>query len=428
MPATQDQQKVCFVVMGFGKKTDYESGRTLDLDAGYEAIIKPAVSDAGLRCVRADEIIHSGVIDEKMFDMLLKADLVIADLSTSNANAFYELGVRHALKPYATILIKEQAGRLYFDLSHVVTMQYEHLGSDIGFKEAQAKKKELEAKIREVMNGQETDSPVFTYIKGLAGARIVEDALATRMPAAVFRKEVAKVEEAQDRLAALIKQAEQAGREGRHVDAAKGFASALGIMSGDAYLRQQLALHTYKSKQPSEEAALRQAYELLAPLGPATSKDPETLGISGAIHKRLFALTNDAAHLDEAIRLYGRGFEVRHDYYNGENLATCFDMRAAIQDDPSEKLFDQMSARKTRQALATMLDGLIASGDVKERSDRKWVFATAANVAYALGDAKSGEDNEKRFRDEGPVGWELDTFAAGKTHALSVAPPSTAKR
>ena len=34
---------LCFVVMGFGKKTDYESGRTLDLNATYEAIIKPSM-------------------------------------------------------------------------------------------------------------------------------------------------------------------------------------------------------------------------------------------------------------------------------------------------------------------------------------------------------------------------------------------------
>ena len=64
---TPQDQKVCFVVMGFGKKTDYETGRTLDLDASYEAIIKPAVTNAGLRCIRADEVMHSGVIDEKMY-------------------------------------------------------------------------------------------------------------------------------------------------------------------------------------------------------------------------------------------------------------------------------------------------------------------------------------------------------------------------
>ena len=66
-------QKVCFVVMGFGKKTDYESGRTLDLDATYEAIIKPAVEAANLRCIRADEVIHSGLIDAPMYEMLLRA-------------------------------------------------------------------------------------------------------------------------------------------------------------------------------------------------------------------------------------------------------------------------------------------------------------------------------------------------------------------
>jgi len=36
----------CFVVMGFGKKTDFETGRTLDLDKAYRTIIKPAVVDA----------------------------------------------------------------------------------------------------------------------------------------------------------------------------------------------------------------------------------------------------------------------------------------------------------------------------------------------------------------------------------------------
>jgi len=57
--------KVCFVVMGFGKKTEYETGRTLDLNATYETIIEPAVTAQGLRCIRADEITQSGFIDVK---------------------------------------------------------------------------------------------------------------------------------------------------------------------------------------------------------------------------------------------------------------------------------------------------------------------------------------------------------------------------
>src|SRR3954452_12491253 len=100
-------QPTCFVIMGFGKKPDYgKKARTLDLDATYKAIIKPAVTAAGLKCIRADEVMQSGVIDVKMYELLLRSDLVIADISTANANAIYELGVRHALRPFRTIIIK----------------------------------------------------------------------------------------------------------------------------------------------------------------------------------------------------------------------------------------------------------------------------------------------------------------------------------
>ncbi len=101
-----EAQKTCFIVMGFGKKTDYETGRTLDLNETYSEIIKPAVENAGFRCIRADEISHSGLIDVPMYKMLLNAELVIADISTGNINAVYELGIRHALKRNRTIIMK----------------------------------------------------------------------------------------------------------------------------------------------------------------------------------------------------------------------------------------------------------------------------------------------------------------------------------
>ncbi len=52
-PKEQGQRGTCFVVMGFGKKTDFETGRTLDLDKTYKNIIKPAAIAAGLECKRA---------------------------------------------------------------------------------------------------------------------------------------------------------------------------------------------------------------------------------------------------------------------------------------------------------------------------------------------------------------------------------------
>ena len=87
-----DGRGTCFVTMGFGKKTDFEGGRTLDLDKSYRSMIKPAVEAAGLQCIRADEILHSGLIDVPMFEQLLEAEIVVADLSTSNKNALYGSG------------------------------------------------------------------------------------------------------------------------------------------------------------------------------------------------------------------------------------------------------------------------------------------------------------------------------------------------
>ena len=114
-----EERKRCFVLMGFGQKVDYKTKRTLDLDKTYK-IIRAAVDKAGLECIRADDIVHSGVIDKPMYENLLMADVAIADLSTSNENAIYELGVRHALKPRTTIIIAEKEFKFPFDLGHVV--------------------------------------------------------------------------------------------------------------------------------------------------------------------------------------------------------------------------------------------------------------------------------------------------------------------
>src|SRR4026207_1554588 len=160
----------CFVVMGFGKKTDFETGRTLDLDKSYKNIIKPAVVAAGLECTRADEIPHSGVIDVPMYERLLMADVVIADLSTSNKNAFYELGVRHALRPYTTIIIAEDGMKAFpFDLNHVIVRQYHHLGEDIGYSEVMRFRADLTKAIKEILTNSppKNDSPIYAFINDL---------------------------------------------------------------------------------------------------------------------------------------------------------------------------------------------------------------------------------------------------------------------
>jgi hypothetical protein len=150
--------------MGYGKKTDTNLGKTYDLDITYKNIIKPAVERAGYTCIRGDEVLESGIIDKSMYALLIRADLVIADITTFNPNAIYELGIRHAAKPFSTIVMKEKDGNIPFDLNHNKTFTYSHMGEDIGFNETNRCVESLEKLIKEIDRSKEVDSPLFHHI------------------------------------------------------------------------------------------------------------------------------------------------------------------------------------------------------------------------------------------------------------------------
>ena len=89
---------LCFVVMPFGVKPDGQGG-SVDFDAVYEELLAPAIREAGLEPLRADQELVGGLIHKPMYERLILADYAVADLTTANANVFYELGVRHAVRP-----------------------------------------------------------------------------------------------------------------------------------------------------------------------------------------------------------------------------------------------------------------------------------------------------------------------------------------
>lgn len=155
---------ICFVIMGFGEKADYPRNRKIDLDKTYQNIIKPAAEIAGFNCIRADEIKHSGLIDVPMYQNLLEADLVVADISTLNANAMYELGIRHGIRPFSTIILAQEKEDIPFDTDHVRVLRYEHLGKDIGCTEALRCREELAELMIKVKESPEVDSPFYTVL------------------------------------------------------------------------------------------------------------------------------------------------------------------------------------------------------------------------------------------------------------------------
>lgn len=93
-----------FVAMPFGLKKDSQ-GTEIDFNRVYAELIAPALEVAGLDVFRADEEERAGNIRTDMFQELLIADLVVADLTIDNPNVWYELGVRHALRARGVVLI-----------------------------------------------------------------------------------------------------------------------------------------------------------------------------------------------------------------------------------------------------------------------------------------------------------------------------------
>src|SRR5262249_32373183 len=96
-----------FVIRPFDKKKD-SAGKEFDFEAIHAAVIGPARGEARLEGSTTGEIIDAGNIREDMFSLILEADLVVCDITILNANVFYELGIRHALRRRRTLLVKHK--------------------------------------------------------------------------------------------------------------------------------------------------------------------------------------------------------------------------------------------------------------------------------------------------------------------------------
>ena len=100
-----DVENVCFVAMPFDSL----------FQAYYEQVIRPAVEELGLKCIRGDEIYSRPQIMADIWNSIRKARLVIAELTNKNPNVFYEVGLAHAIgKPL--ILLTRNENDVPFDL------------------------------------------------------------------------------------------------------------------------------------------------------------------------------------------------------------------------------------------------------------------------------------------------------------------------
>lgn len=107
-------RELCFVLMPFDEK--YHSV--------HEDIIKPVVSNLGLKAKRANDIFEPRSIMQSIWEHINRARVIIADLSGRNPNVFYEVGLSHALQK-KVVLLARSTEDVPFDLRHLRCIIYE---------------------------------------------------------------------------------------------------------------------------------------------------------------------------------------------------------------------------------------------------------------------------------------------------------------
>jgi hypothetical protein len=115
----QDKNKVCFVIAPIGKDASPTRQRS---DQVLKHIVEPAASECGYQTMRADSIESSGIITAQIIEHLFNDPMVVADLTESNANVFYELGVRHTVRKPVIQMI-EDGETIPFDVAQLRTIK-----------------------------------------------------------------------------------------------------------------------------------------------------------------------------------------------------------------------------------------------------------------------------------------------------------------
>lgn len=385
--------------MGFGKKMDYRRSKVIDLNIIYEKVIKNLFKDLkDYELIRADEISSSEIIDVSMYSLLLKADLVIADITTMNANAIYELGIRHALKPFSTIIMMQEneKEKIPFDLSHCRIFTYKDYGEILDDEEAKQIKERLHAFVQG-SEEQKTDSPLYTYLPDIIPPKMSDDE---------FNKVIDSAKTKEETILSLVSKAENLKDNNKFKESISEWKKVQEILPNNDYVVQQLALVQYKSKYPNETIALEEAKRTIELLNPQDSLDLETIGITGAIYKNLFKINNNYDYLDEAIKYYKKGYMIKKDYYNGENYSNCLLLKMKKTGlKIEERNYLDFESKVVCEEIISSLEE-----NIRNKEINYWMYATLATCYLRLNDEKNYQKYEAAFLASTEIQWQIETY------------------
>ncbi|MBM4056150.1 MAG: DUF4071 domain-containing protein [Planctomycetes bacterium] len=405
---------LCFVLMPFGTKKD-AGGKEINFDAVYADLIKPAIENAGLQPVRADEELAGGMIHKPMYERLIICEYAVADLTTANANVYYELGVRHAVRPHSTVLLFAENTRLPFDVGPLRGMPYS-VDSSGKASNCSIDTEKLTRLLNEARQ-RRTDSPIFQLIDGM----VLQDLDHAKTD--VFREKVNYSATVKERLAEARK------KDVNAIDAVKaalgpirdvefgvlidlllsyraveeGWKEMVALveempipLANTVMVQEQYALALNRNKQG--EKAERVLLNLIQKRGPSS----ETYGILGRVYKDRWNEAYDAGEklkaqglLAKAIDAYLKGFQTDwRDAYPGINAITLMEIQNP-SDPRLEELFPVVKYSVMRR---------IESG-----KPDYWDYATLLEWAILKNDQDTASSALSNALANIPEGWKPDT-------------------
>ncbi len=403
-----------FVVMPFGKKKGSD-GTLYDFNAIYKLMIKPALEESGFEPFRADEETSSGDILTDMFQELLLADLVLCDLSIDNANAYYELGIRHAFRKRGVVHI--QAGRAYmpFDIFNVRTLPY-HITAE-GVPDPEFLKNDIQAIARMTKDTWASDrdaihSPIYNLLSGLKEPD--RNSLRTPLATGFWReynewKQRVTVAQRQKRIGDILLLTEEirnplikeeaigeAGKAlanmGRNELALAQYRKGLEVNSGNLAFRREEAFHLNRLGRVDE--AIVKIENLLNDF----PDDSEAISYLGRIYKEMWAdswknisdktkrlrAAFDSYHwLIKSIDIYLKGYRIDlNNYYPGVNALTLSSIAVHLADRFDDKKDPDPDIARIRRELPELKGALVFALETKVDEDNAdyWTLISLAEL------------------------------------------------
>jgi tetratricopeptide (TPR) repeat protein len=372
----------CFVITSFSQKPNikdlqakYESKnysepvQTIDFDKIYKDLVEPAIQNAGMEPLIEHEEQSHGVVHKTMYEKIILCEFCVADLTNVNPNAYYELGMRYAVRPFTTIpMIASSHFPLPFDVGFDRTFVYK-VDKDFNLSDKENDIKRLSAVLQKAKEIRQTDSPLYDLVNGISFQNSV-----AHEKTDIFRQKVIYNEKIKQDLAyarsttdpnpvntkkmrieAIHKVVEankplQNVETGVIIDMLISYRNIEAFEEMMAFIRQMpryvfettMVQEQYafvlnrngSKKKPVDEVMIKEAEDVLKKLEANGKASSESYGIWGRIHKdkfeRAYSLGNKGeakTHLKNALKYYEKGFEFDpRDAYPGVNYITCLEL------------------------------------------------------------------------------------------------------